>query len=732
MLWDPDKRKTIFSSNVTFQEHLSFWNTKSIPVHQEQESSWITATDPEPSSSTPVPQEPPAEEQQPDLRPDDSDGSESSDDSDPDSPPRPAPQLPPPQRSSARLRGDSSGLQRLSYQHRVRPLVELQGVDVAPAEGVQSEALPDDSPLTTLPPEEIASPAATPPLTSFQQLNKTLCALAAEIVKGVSGDKAKEIPTPKTWQEALSGEESGEWLLAMQKELEGIKATGTYVEVPRATAKNVIKSKWVFRVKRTAQGAPLFKGRLVAKGYSQKEGVDFFDTWAPTAKQVTARCLLHLGASRGLEIHAMDVDQAFLQGDLEETVYMEPPPQAPGGEGGDTVWLLKKPLYGLKQAPRQWHAKLKGVLIAMGLKCSDHDPSLFIGFSSSNTWILVYVDDLLIMAEDTTTLQELKNQLKQKFPLKDLGPISNYLGMEITRDREKKEISLQQVKYIEAVQKRFADYPLSFYSTPLETNHGLTAASAEGEMVAGQERYPELVGSLMYLMVCTRPDLAHPLSVLGRFVGPGRHGSKHWKAALRVLGYVVRTKDLKLTLGGKSETLEGFTDASWADHQDDRKSSQGYCFTLGSGVVSWRATRSPAVALSSCEAELYGGTSAAQELLWIKRLLYELKCYTNKPVLWCDNKSTVAQTRDPVWSARSKHIEARYFFIRELTQGGEMRTEHIAGEENPADIFTKALTRERHYKLLELLGLQSTIGSRVPPSRGCVEDRSSNSVIICN
>ena len=175
---------------------------------------------------------------------------------------------------------------------------------------------------------------------------------------------------------------------------------------------------------------------------------------------------------------------------------------------------------------------------------------------------------------------------------------------------------------------------------------------------------------------------------------------------MRVLGYAVNTKDLRLTLGGDAATLEGFTDASWADNQEDRRSSQGYCFTLGSGMISWKATRSPTVALSSCEAELYGGTSAAQELLWAKRLLQELGCVTQRPTLWCDNKSTVLMTRDPVFSARSKHIEARYFFIRELTQGEEMQTEHIFGEHNPADIFTKALLKERHYKLLQLLGLK--------------------------
>jgi hypothetical protein len=384
---------------------------------------------------------------------------------------------------------------------------------------------------------------------------------------------------------------------------------------------------------------------------------------------------------------------------------MEPPPGIFAAQPG-MVWRLKRPLYGLKQAPRQWHARLKEVLLNMGLKCSAHDPSLFISLTTSNTWILVYVDDLLLMAKDIDILQALKDKLKAQFPLKDLGPVSNYLGMEVSRCRNSKEIYLKQTKYIQTIQKKFADHLCQPFDTPLLVNHSLSLPASKEELVTEEDRYPELVGSLMYLMVCTRPDLAHPLSVLGRFVGPGRHGIKHWKAALRVLSYAIQTKDLKLTLGGPDAVLEGFTDASWADNQDDRRSSQGYCFTLGTGMISWKATRSPAVALSSCEAELYGGTSAAQELLWLKRLLQELNCPTSQPVLFCDNKSTVAQTRDPVFSARSKHIEARYFFIRELTQGGEMQCVHISGEENPADIFTKALLKERHYKLLQLLGLK--------------------------
>jgi hypothetical protein len=503
----------------------------------------------------------------------------------------------------------------------------------------------------------------------------------------------------------------------MIKEFCGLLATGTFQEAPREEAKNIIKSKWIYRVKRTPEALPLFKSRLVAKGFSQRKGVDFHDTWAPTAKHATARCILHLAGALDLELHAMDVDQAFLQGELEETLYMEPPPCISGVTPGH-VWRLVKPIYGLKQAPRQWHAKLKGVLLKLGFRRSSYDPSLFIKITGDNNWVLVYVDDLLLLARDLEALQALKDQLSQHFPLKNLGPVSQYLGMEVTRNRSSREVYLSQAKYIDVLQHKYREYPLRAYDTPLAQNSGLTLPEPGEEQLEGQERFPELVGGLMYLMVCTRPDLAHSLSVLGRFMAPGRHGAQHWKAALRVLGYVVSTKQLQLTLGGPATVLEGlmgFTDASWADILPDRRSSQGYCLTLGSGAISWRANRSPAVALSSCEAELYAATAAAQELLWLKRLLHELGYPTRQPTLYCDNSSTVALTKDPVFSARSKHIEARYFFLQDLVAAKELHTQHLPGEVNVADVFTKPLAAERHHQLLRLLGLRDA-----PPSRGCV------------
>jgi hypothetical protein len=203
---------------------------------------------------------------------------------------------------------------------------------------------------------------------------------------GESGSKAEEVPTPSTCLEALRGEHSAEWVESMAKELAGLQKTGTYEWVPRPKDRKVVPHKWVYRVKRTSTGAAFFKSRLVAKGFAQVKGLDYSETWAPTAKQTTARILFHLAAVLNLELDAMDVDQAFLNGELEEEVYMEPPYEVVGGTK-DQVWRLRKALYGLKQAPRQWHAKLKEVLLGMGFQPSIADPSLFLKRSTTSEWI---------------------------------------------------------------------------------------------------------------------------------------------------------------------------------------------------------------------------------------------------------------------------------------------------------------------------------------------------------
>ncbi|CAI7930632.1 unnamed protein product [Closterium sp. NIES-54] len=275
---------------------------------------------------------------------------------------------------------------------------------------------------------------------------------------------------------------------------------------------------------------------------------------------------------------------------------------------------------------------------------SSADPTLFIRRHSEPFYILVHVDDFILVAKDLAQMTSVQAALSKALLMKDLGDFKHYLGMEITRDRQARTISLSQEFYINNVLKRFEMELCTPMDTPLPLQHLLTAPAVPTSE-ACTEPYPELVGSLMYAMMCTRPDLAYPVSVLSRYVALGRFTDLHWSAAKQVLRYLKGTKSHVLTLGGLSPPrLEDYTDSSWADDQTDRRSSQGYCFTLGSGIVRWRSTRSSAVSLSSCEAELYAGTMAAQEARWLTFLLQELGYPQSTPTL-CTSRVALAFQR---------------------------------------------------------------------------------------
>ncbi|CAI7774131.1 unnamed protein product [Closterium sp. NIES-53] len=256
------------------------------------------------------------------------------------------------------------------------------------------------------------------------------------------------------------------------------------------------------------------------------------------------------------------------------------------------------------------------------------------------------------------------------------------------------------------VLQRFGFTYSSPQATPLPTRHSLSALPSD-ESVESSGPYAELVGCLMYLMTCTRPDLAYPLSILARYVAPGRHRPEHMAAAKRVLRYLCSTSGMGLVLGGRSPVvLTGHADASWADDQATQRSSQGYTFSLGSGSVSWRSTRSSSVLGSSCEAEIYAGAMVAQELRWLTYLLTDLgEPPRSPPVLYVDNKAMLALCREQRLEHRTKHIALRYFLARELQQRGQLRLAYVASEANTADVFTKALAPCDHQRFCTQLGL---------------------------
>ncbi|CAI7869536.1 unnamed protein product [Closterium sp. NIES-53] len=494
----------------------------------------------------------------------------------------------------------------------------------------------------------------------------------------------------------------------MDAEMASWKSTGTYVDAVPPPGANIVSGMWIFRVKRPPGSPPVFKARYVARGFSQRQGVDYFQTFSPTPKMTTLRLLLHVAAHHDYELHSLDFSTAFLQGSLHEEIWLRRPLGFTGNFPPGTQWSLRQPVYGLRQAPRELHDTLRTTLAALGFGPSTADPSLFLRTDTSLPpfYILVYVDDLVFAIADTAGLAHVKSELQKRHTCTDLGELRSYLGLQITRDRARRTITLTESHMVQQVLQRFGFTYSSPQATPLPTRHSLSALPSD-ESVEPSGLYPELVGCLMYLMTCTRPDLAYPLSILARYVAPGRHRPEHMAAAKRVLCYLCSTSGLGLVLGGQSPVvLTWHADASWADDQATQRSSQGYTFSLGSGFVLWRATRSSSVLDSSCEAEIYAGAMAAQELRWLTYLLTDLgEPPRSPPVLYVDNKAMLALCREQRLEHRTKHIALCYFLARELQQRGQLRLAYVASEANTADVFTKALAPFDHQRFCTQLGL---------------------------
>ncbi|CAI7894074.1 unnamed protein product [Closterium sp. NIES-53] len=478
---------------------------------------------------------------------------------------------------------------------------------------------------------------------------------------------ALDIPTPRSYVEAIEGPYSSQWQAAMDAEMASWKSTGTYVDEVPPPGANIVSGIWIFRVKRPPGSPPAFKARYVARGFSQRQGVDFFQTFSPTPKMTTLRVLLHVAAQRDYELHSLEFSTAFLQGSLHEEIWLRRPPGFTGSFPAGTQWSLRRPVYGLRQAPRECHDTLRTTLAALGFSPSTADPSLFLRTDATLPpfYILVYLDDLVFATANTETLAH--------------------------------------------VLQRFGFTYSSPQSTPPPTGHSLSAPPSD-ESVEPSGLYPELVGCLMYLMTCTRPDLAYPLSLFARYVVPGRHQKVHWDAAKRVLRYLCNTSGMGLVLVGRARVvLTGHADASWVDDLATQRSSQGYTFSLGSGSVSWRSTRSSSVLSSCCEAEIYAGAMAAQELRWLTYLLTDLgEAPRSPPVLYVDNKAMLALCQEHRLEHRTKHIALRYFLARELQQRGQLRLAYVASQANTADFFTKALQPCDHRRFCTMSGLVPT------------------------
>ncbi|CAI7806649.1 unnamed protein product [Closterium sp. NIES-53] len=496
--------------------------------------------------------------------------------------------------------------------------------------------------------------------------------LATMLLAPEGDPDALDIPTPRSYREAISGGYSSQWQTAMGAEMASWKSTSTYIDEVPPPGANIVSGMWIFRVKWPPGSPPAFKARYVARGFSQREGVDFLQTFSPTPKMTSLRVLLHVASQRDYEVHSLDFSTTFLEGSLHEAIWLRHPPGFTGSFPEGTEWSLRRTVYGLHQAPCEWHDTLRMTLAAIGFAPLTTDPSLFLRTDTTLPpfYVLVYVDDLVFATADTEALALVKAGLQGRHTCTDLDELRSYLGLQITRDRAQRTITLTQSHMMHQVLQRFGFQFSSPHPTPLSTGHSLSAPPLD-ESVEPSGPYPELVGFLMYLMTCTRPDLAYPLSLLARYVARGRHRKMHWDAVKRVLHYLCSTSDMGLVLGGRgSVVLTGHSDASWADDQ---------------------ATQ------CSCEAQIYAGAMAALELRWLTYLLTDLgERPCSPPILYVDNKAMLALCHEQRLEHKTKHIGLRYFLARVLQQRRQLCLSYVASRANTADVFTKALGSGDH------------------------------------
>lgn len=507
---------------------------------------------------------------------------------------------------------------------------------------------------------------------------------------------------PKTYRQAVSGPDAKQWEESINAEYQSLVDTGTFEEVDLPPGRRAIPCTYVFKEKTGPNGETIkFKTRIVARGDRQKKGVDFDKVFAPVPRLDTVRAVFAYAASQDWDIEQLDFKSAFLNGDLEEEVYVTPPEGIPITEG--KVWRLKKTLYGLRQSPKGWHKKLTTTLKEFTLVRSSADFSLYIGRHGPDlTFLLTHVDDMAMTGNSRARRREIKDRIKERFPVEDLGPLDYYLAIKWTRDRARRTITGSQSKFALSVLERFNMLDCYPTNTPVVPNLQYTlddcpTIGSEQHAKMSHVPYLEAIGSLMYLMMGTRPDLAYAIGKLSRF---GHNpGKRHWKGVKRALQYLKGTYDYSLTLGGVSSgtpTLTGYSDASFQDCPDTSRSTSGYVFYLGDGPISWSSKRQSVVTNSTMEAEYLGLSNAARQAVWLRELLEDLHCTQTSPTtIFGDNNAALILAQDATDHSRAKHIKRVFHYVRErIEQEQDITVDYCPGKENIADIFTKPLTPE--------------------------------------
>ena len=496
------------------------------------------------------------------------------------------------------------------------------------------------------------------------------------------------------------------WMRAMREEMLAIDKNDTWeLEIPPPNCRP-IGLKWIFKVKKSPQGVIIkYKARLVVKGYSQRKGVDYDEIYAPVVRIETIRLLIALAALKDWQIHHLDVKSAFLNGEINEVIYVKKPEGflVKGKEG--YVLRLKKALYGLKQAPRAWYFKLHSCLLSLGFVKSEYEQSLYLKQTDANFLVVgVYVDDLLITGSSSSVIDDFKVEMTREFDMSNLGSLSSYLGIEVKQSKD--FIFLSQTAYAQKVLQHAKLGHCNSAITPLESQAKFI--SEEGKSTVNSTTYHNLIGSLRYL-THTRPDILFAVGILSRHME--NPTQEHYIGVKRVLRYLKGTENYGLFYkkGDFRGELIGYSDNDFAGDSNDRKSASGHIFFLGGMAVSWSSKKQIIVALSSCEAEYIAATSATCQAVWMSRLLGELmRNEAMKAKLLVDNQSAITLSKNPVHHNLTKHIHTRYHFVRQCVEDKKIEIEFVRSDDQLAGIFTKALGKAKFLEMRDRIGIRDT------------------------
>ncbi|CAD7003740.1 unnamed protein product [Ceratitis capitata] len=514
--------------------------------------------------------------------------------------------------------------------------------------------------------------------------------------------KAADVEIPITVSEAMNSKYVKQWTSAMQKEFDALVKRNTWSLVDLPAGEKPIGCKWVYSVKQNADGSvQRFKSRLVAKGCSQQFGINFNETFSPVVRYATIRLVIALACEYNLHLHQLDVSSAYLNSELQDDVYVKQPENFVNEQFPNRVLKLNKALYGLKQSGREWNEKLNSVLIKMGFMPCVSEPCVYMKNEEDKYNIIaVYVDDILIASSSLKDLNNIKARIAKEFDIVDGGPAKYFLGIQIERDGDVGNIAISQRQYIYDLLKHNGMEECKAVSTPLEVGFQTSCDKDECIKVNTTE-YQSLIGALMYLAISTRPDILHSVSKLAqRNTDPHL---EHKTAAKRILRYLKGTAELKLHYKKTNRLVECFVDADWGGDASDRKSYSGSAFVAAGAVTSWESKKQSIVALSSTEAEYVALSIAAKEAIYLKRLLRELGFSNTGPmVINNDNQSAQHLARNPVHHDRSKHIDIKYHFVRNLIRNNEIKLNYVCTNDMFSDILTKNLPKVKHCKFTRI------------------------------